>query len=55
MDHPGFDSVSHDIAQKQGISEEHADAILASQGRKSSPAARKANPRLNLIRGKRGS
>lgn len=47
--HPGFDKVSANIAKKQGISQQAADAILASSTRKASPAAKRANPRLNNV------
>ena len=49
--HPGFKKVSARIAGEQGISQERADAILASSTRKASPAARKANPRLKRVKG----
>lgn len=51
-DHPGFKAVQKKIAEKQGISEERAGAILASSSRKASPAAKKKNPRLNRVKGK---
>jgi hypothetical protein len=47
--HPGFDKASSSIARKEGISQKSADAILASSTRKSSPAAKKANPRLKNV------
>jgi hypothetical protein len=50
--HPGFKAVQNQIAQRQGISKKRAGAILASQGRKASPAAKKRNPRLKRIKGK---
>ena len=50
--HPGFKAVQKEIASKKGISEKRAGAILASAGRKASPAAKRANPRLNRIKGK---
>lgn len=54
--HPGFKAVQASIAAKEGIPMKNAGAILANAGRKASPAARAANPRLNRIRGtKRGS
>lgn len=49
--HPGFKSVQKSIAARQGISMDRAGAILASAGRKASPKAVKANPRLKRIRG----
>lgn len=50
--HPGFKKVQSDIAKKQGISKERAGAILASQTRKASPAAKSANPKLKKVKGK---
>lgn len=50
--HPGFKKAQKDIAEKQGISEESAGAILAAGARKASPAAKKANPRLKNVKGK---
>lgn len=50
--HPGFRNVAKSIARKEGVSEDRAGAILAASTRRASPAARKANPRLNRVRGK---
>lgn len=47
--HPGFESVAKKIAAKEGLSEDRASAILASQTRKASPAAKKKNPRLKRV------
>jgi hypothetical protein len=49
--HPGFKAVAKKIAQKQGLSQESANAILASSARKASPKAIKENPRLKKING----
>jgi len=49
--HPGFKSVANSIAKKEGLSFESARAILASRTRSASPAAKKANPRLNKVKG----
>lgn len=49
--HPGFKAVQNKIASRMGVSEERAGAILASQTRKASPAAKKANPRLKRVKG----
>jgi len=49
-EHPGFQAVQREIAQRQGLSEEKAGAILASQTRKASPAAKKRNPRLRRVK-----
>lgn len=54
--HPGFKSVQSKIAAKEGVSKKAAGAILASKTRKASAAAKKANPRLNRVKGaKEGS
>lgn len=47
--HPGFNKVANSIARKEGVSKEAASAILASAARKASPAAKRANPRLNRV------
>jgi len=47
--HPGFKSVQSSIAKREGVSKERAGAILAASTRKASPAAHKANPRLNRV------
>jgi hypothetical protein len=53
--HPGFDKASSNIAKKEGISQQAADAILANATRKASPAAKRANPRLkNVAKVKKG-
>jgi hypothetical protein len=50
--HPGFSAVQSKIARKEGISKDRAGAILAASTRKAGKAARKANPRLNRVKGK---
>lgn len=50
--HPGFKAVAKGIAEKQGVSQERAGAILAAKTREASPAAKRANPRLNRVKGK---
>lgn len=50
--HPGFKAVQSKIAAKEGISKERAGAILANASRNASPAAKRANPRLNRVKGK---
>lgn len=50
--HPGFKKVASSIARKEGISKEAASAILASQSRKASANAKRANPRLKRVKGK---
>ena len=49
--HPGFKAASHSIAEREGVSEERADAILAASSRRASPAAKRANPRLLRVKG----
>jgi hypothetical protein len=49
--HPGFKAVQNKIAAKQGVSKKAAGAILASSTRKASAKAKRANPRLNKVRG----
>jgi hypothetical protein len=51
--HPGFKAVQKKIAKKQGVSMESAGAILASSSRKASPAAKKKNPNLKKVKGKK--
>lgn len=51
--HPGFKAVQRSIARRQGISPKRAGAILASATRRASPAAKRANPRLKRVKGKR--
>ena len=49
--HPGFKAVQNKIAAKEGVGKKAAGAILASATRKASPAAKKANPKLNKVSG----
>ena len=51
MIHPGFQKVAASIASKQGVSKERAGAMLASSTRNASPAAKKKNPRLKMVKG----
>lgn len=48
--HPGFKAAAAKIASRPGF-HGNPGAILAAAGRKASPAARHANPRLNKIDG----
>jgi len=48
--HPGFQAVQAKIAAKEGVSKDRAGAILAASSRRASPAAKKANPRLNRVK-----
>lgn len=50
--HPGFAAVEGKIARKEGISAEHAGAILAHATRNASAHAKHVNPRLKRVRGK---
>jgi len=51
--HPGFKAVQSKIAAKEGVSEERAGAILAASTRRASPGAKKKNPNLKKVRGKK--
>lgn len=51
-DHPGFQAVQQHMADMQGIPVAEAGAELAASSRNASPAAKKANPRLNRVKGK---
>lgn len=46
----GFKNVQAQIAAKSGVSAKRAGAILAASTRRASPAAKKANPRLNRVK-----
>jgi hypothetical protein len=46
----GFKKASSDIQKKEGVSKEQAEAILASNTRKASAKAKKANPNLNNVK-----
>ncbi len=48
---PGFKSVEASIERREGVSKRVAGAELASAGRKASAAAKRANPRLDKIKG----
>lgn len=52
--HMGFQNAAASIAKKQGAGRKAAGAILAYAGRKASPMAKKANPRLMKISGMPG-
>jgi len=51
--HPGFKAVQQKI-EGEGYSKKSAGAILASASRNASGKAKKANPRLNKVKGGRG-
>lgn len=48
--HPGFKAVQSKI-ESEGYSKKAAGAILANKTRNASKAAKKANPRLNRVKG----
>lgn len=50
--HPGFKAAQASIAAKERIPMDNAGAILASAARNASAAAKKANPRLGMVKGK---
>lgn len=50
--HPGFKAVQQKIAAEPGVSMKGAGAILASATRGASAKAKKANPKLNKVKGK---
>jgi len=49
----GFKAAAKEIAKKQGIPMENAGAILAAGARKASAKAKKANPNLKKVKGKK--
>ena len=49
----GFQSAQNQIAKRQGISQKRAGAILASATRKASSAAKRANPNLKKVKGRK--
>lgn len=49
--HPGFKAVEAKIGKEPGI--RNPGAVLGAATRRASPAARKANPRLNRVPGGR--
>lgn len=51
--HPGFKAAAAGIASKQGISPAAASAELAASTRNASPTAKKKNPRLKKVKGKK--
>lgn len=46
----GFKNVASSIAKREGIPKKNARAILASQTRKASPAAKRKNPALKRVK-----
>lgn len=51
--HPGFKAVQQKI-EKEGYSKNAAGAILANASRKASPAAKKSNARLGMVKNPKG-
>lgn len=49
----GFKKAASSIQKKEGVSKKEAGAILASETRKASPAAKAANPNLKKVKGKK--
>lgn len=49
----GFNAASASVQRKEGVSKERADAIIAAGAHKASPAAKRANPNLEKVRGAR--
>lgn len=49
--HIGFKAAQSKV-EKEGYSKQEAGAIIAHAARSASPAAKRANPRLNRVRGK---
>lgn len=50
----GFKANQNAIAQREGVSKKSAGAILASNARNASPAAKAKNPNLLKVKGKKG-
>lgn len=53
--HPGFKAVQSEIAAKEGVSEDRAGAILAASSRGASAQAKRKNPRLKRVKGKKNN
>ena len=53
--HPGFKAVAAKVAKKEGVSKKAAGAIVAKSSRNASAKAKKANPRLNRVKGGKSS
>jgi hypothetical protein len=47
----GFKAVADSISRREGVSRKAAGAILAKSTRDASPAAKRANPALNRVKG----
>ena len=51
--HPGFKGAQKQIMDKSGVGKKAAGAILAASSRKASKSAKKRNPRLNRVSGRK--
>ena len=51
--HPGFKAVAQSIARRQHLPIKRAKAILAKRTREASARAKRINPRLKKVRGKK--
>lgn len=51
--HIGFKAAANKVAKKEGVSKERANAIIAAGARNASKAAKKANPALKKVLGKK--
>ena len=49
----GFKAAQSQIAKRQGISKDRAGAILAAATRRASPAAKRRNPNLKKVKGRK--
>lgn len=53
--HPGFKRVQSSIAKREGVSKARAGAMLAAETRRSSARAKRKNPRLKRVKGRRSA
>jgi hypothetical protein len=49
----GFEAAAAQVAKRQGVSQDRARAIIAAGARNASPAAKKANPNLKKVGGRK--
>jgi hypothetical protein len=49
----GFKAAAASVRKKEGVSKEAANRIIAAGARKASPAAKKKNPNLKKVAGKK--
>lgn len=49
----GFKAAAKSVSQREGLPMDRANAIIAAGARKASPAAKRANPALNKVKGSR--